>query len=117
MPSAWGLPARDEEYRQALRLLDQEPPLDREILEHLVGRPARYRDLRALLRGRNDNVLNKALTRLRNDGLVKQGVDLDARDRRYALTELGKLVLFRVHEMVPHEASIAAYERGVKASA
>ncbi len=117
MSKAWGLPAKDDDYRLALRLLDQEPPLDRQVLEALVGRPARYRDLRPLLLGRNDNVLNKALTRLRDDGMIKQGIDLESKDKRYALTELGKIVLFRLHEMVPHKASIDAYERGVKASA
>lgn len=117
MSKTWGLPSKDLEYRLALRLLDQKTSLDRGILEALVGRPARYRDLQPLLGGRNDNVLNKALARLRDEGVVKQGIDLDSSDRRYALTELGKLVVFRLHEMVPHRDSIDAYERGVKASA
>lgn len=117
MVPTWGLPAPDIEYRFALRLLQQDPPLDREILEMLVGQPQRYRDLRPLLMGRNDNVLTKALTRLRDDGLIKQGVDLDAEQFRYALTALGKLVVFRLHEMLPHHMSIQAYERARKASA
>jgi DNA-binding HxlR family transcriptional regulator len=117
MSKAWGLPGRDEEFRLAVRLLGQRPAFDRQILETLVGRPARYRELRSLLDGRNDNVLNKALLRLRDEGVVKQGLDIDSGDRRYALTELGKLVVFRLHEMVPYQASIQAYERGVKASA
>ena len=117
MTEAWGLPARDEDYRLALRILQQEPPLDRQIVERLVGQPARYRDLRPLLEGRNDNVLNKALTRLRADGIIKQGIDLPSNERRYALTHFGKIVLFRLHEMVPHHDSIRAYERGVNASA
>lgn len=109
------LPSPDVEYRVAVRLLAQEPPLGREILEALVGAPRRYRDLKVLLRGRRDNVLTKALARLRSDAVVKQGLDLDAGERTYALTELGKLVVFRLHEMVPHAESIAAYERGRKA--
>lgn len=117
MTKPFGLPKKDEDYRLALRLLQQEPPFDREILESLVGHPARYRDLRSLLHGRNDNVLNKALLRLRDEGLIKQGVDLDSSDRRYGLTELGRLVVFRLHELIPHQASIDAYERAVKASA
>ena len=116
MSGPWGLPTPDVEYRLALRLLQQEPPLDREIVETLVGAPRRYRELKPLLRGRNDNVLTKALLRLRDDGIIKQGIDLDAREKRYALTELGKVVLFRLHEMVPHHNSIQAYERGVRAS-
>ena len=117
MAEPWGLPPRDLEYRIGVRLLNQDPPLDRAILEALVGSPARYRDLRPLLRGRNDNVLTKALARLRNEGVIKQGLDRNLKERKYALTELGKLVVFRLHEMVPHHDSIKAYERGVKASA
>lgn len=113
---AWGLPEPDTEYRLALRLLQQEPPLDREIIEALVGQPHRYRDLKPLLRGRNDNVLNKALARLRDDGIIKQGIHLETGEKRYALTELGKLVVFRLHEMPPHHESIQAYERGVRAA-
>lgn len=114
--TAWGLPPRDVEYRLAVRLLHQDPPLDREILEVLVGRPRRYRDFKPLLKGRNDNVLTKALTRLRDEGLIKQGLDWETKEQRYALMELGKLVIFRLHEMVPHHESIRAYERGVKAT-
>lgn len=117
MVEPWGLPPRDEEFRLALRLLEQAPPLDREIVERLVGQPGRYRDLKPLLVGRNDNVLSKALARLRNEGILKQGLDVRSGEKRYSLTELGKLVVFRLHEMVPHHESIQAYERGVKASA
>lgn len=115
-PMTWGLPEPELEYRLAVRLLHQDPPLDREVLESLVGEPRRYRDLKPLLRGRNDNVLNKALNRLREEGVIKQGVNAKTGERRYALTELGKLVVFRLHEMVPHHESIEAYERGVRAS-
>jgi DNA-binding HxlR family transcriptional regulator len=111
------LPAPDVEYRLAYRMLAQDPPLDRAILEALVGAPRRYRDLRGLLAGRNDNVLTKALARLKQDGLVRQGVDLDSADRSYGLTELGRLAVFRLHEMVPHAQSIRAYERGRAGSA
>ncbi len=111
----WALPEPDVEYRLAIRLLHQDPPMDREILEALVGRPKRYRDLKPLLGGRNDNVLNKALTRLRNEGTIKQGLNVKTGERRYALTELGKLVVFRLHEMVPHHESIEAYRKGVQA--
>src|ERR1041385_8703629 len=111
----FALPPPDVEYRIAARLLNQEPPLDRQILEELVGRPSRYSELQRLLEGRNDNVLNKALARLREEGVIQQGVDLEQKQRTYGLTALGKLVVFRLHEMVPHRQSIVAYERGVAA--
>lgn len=118
MPNAFALPPPDVEYRIAVRLLAQDPPLDREILESLVGAPKRYRDLKALLHGRTDNVLTKALARLRADGAIKQGLDLDSHaEKLYSLTELGKLVVFRLHEMVPHAQSIQAYQRGKAAPA
>lgn len=114
MSEFFALPERDVEYSLAIRLLDQDPPLDRRILEDLVGQPKRYTDLKPLLGDRNDNVLTKALKRLRDDGLIQQGVDLDQDQRVYRLTELGKLTLFRLHEMVPHRQSIEAYERGLE---
>lgn len=86
--------------------------MDRRILEDLVGKPKRYSDLKPLLGDRNDNVLTKALRRLRDEGVIQQGVDLEGNQRTYQLTELGKLVVFRMHEMVPHWESIRAYERG-----
>lgn len=108
----FGVPERDVEYRIALRLLNQDPPFDRRILEDLVGQPKRYSELKPLLGDRNDHVLTKALNRLREEGVIQQGVDLDRDQRVYHLTELGKLALFRMHEMVPHAESIRAYERG-----
>jgi DNA-binding HxlR family transcriptional regulator len=112
------LPGPDVEYRIAVRLLAQEPPFDRALVESLVGAPKRYRDLKVLLAGRNENVLTKALARLRAEGTIKQGIDLDAKaEKVYSLTELGKLVVFRLHEMVPHAQSIQAYQRGKAATA
>ncbi len=111
------MPEPDVEYKLALRLLNQDPPLDRRILEKLVGRPHRYTELKPLLKGRNDNVLTKALSRMRDEGLISQGLNTQTGERRYQLTELGKLVVFRIHEMLPYEEIIAAHERGVRASA
>lgn len=116
MSEFFALPERDVEYHLALRLLNQEPPFDRRILEDLVGRPKRYSELTPLLDGRNDNVLTKALRRLREDGLIQQGVDLDRDQKVYHLTELGKATVFSLHQMVPHWQSIQAYERGVQAT-
>lgn len=36
--------------------------------------------------------------------------------KTYRLTSLGKLVILRSHEMLPHHESIEAYRRGVRAS-
>lgn len=115
MSEPFGVPERDQEYKIALRLLNQDPPFDRRILEDLTGRPKRYSELKPLLGDRNDHVLTKALDRLRDEGVLQQGVDLDRDQKVYQLTELGKLALFRMHEMVPHAESIRAYERGKSA--
>jgi DNA-binding HxlR family transcriptional regulator len=112
MSEPFGVPEEDLEYRLALRLLNQEPPFDRRVLEDLTGHPKRYSELKPLLGDRNDHVLTKALDRLRDEGVIQQGVDLDRDQRVYHLTELGKTVLFRMYQMVPHEQSIRAYERG-----
>lgn len=101
----------DYEYRVAIRLLDQEPPFDREVLEMLVGGPKRNTDLQGLLRGRNVNVLTKALKRLREEGVIRSGLTADLRERTYALTRLGTLVIFRLHEMIPYHRSEAAVHR------
>ena len=101
----------DHEYRVAIRLLDQDPPFDREVLEMLVGGPKRNTELQALLRGRNVNVLTKALARLREDGVIRAGLTDDLRERTYALTKLGTLVVFRLHEMIPYHRSEAMVHR------
>lgn len=96
--SEFGGPERDVEYRVVLRLLNQDPPFDRRILEDLVGQPKRYSELIPLLGDRDETALTKALNRLREGGIIQQGVDLDRNQRVYQLTELGKLTLFRVHD-------------------
>jgi len=105
----------DAEYRIALRLLQQEPRFDLDIVEDLVGERRRYSALKPLPRGRNDNVLTKALRRLQDEGVIQAGLSRDLKQKTYGLTPLGKLVVFRVHEMVPHRQSIEAYERGLAA--
>ncbi|MHB1260742.1 MAG: winged helix-turn-helix transcriptional regulator [Thermoplasmatota archaeon] len=102
----------DYEYRLAVRLLDQEPQFDREVVEALVGGRKRNAELQVLLRGRNVNVLTKALKRLRDEGVLQSGLTNDLRERTYALTTLGTLVVFRLHEMVPYHRSEAAVKRG-----
>ena len=103
--------SEDHEYRVAIRLLDQDPPFDREVLEMLVGGPKRNTELQALLRGRNVNVLTKALARLREEGVISAGLTDDLRERTYALTTLGTLVVFRLHEMIPYHRSEALVRR------
>lgn len=107
----------DFEYRLAVRLLDQDPSFDREVIEALVGGRKRNSELKVLLRGRNVNVLTKVLKRLREEGVIQSGLTKDLRERTYALTGLGKLVVFRLHEMVPYHRSELAVKRGRRAAA
>ncbi len=110
-PQAEPLPA-DYEYRVAIRMLDQEPPFDREIVEALVAGRKRYGELKPLLGGRNNNVLTKALARLREEGVIQSGLTQDLKDKTYRLTKLGVLVVFRLHEMIPYHRSKEAVQRG-----
>lgn len=116
MPGFFAQPQKDAELAIAVRLLGHESSLDLEIVDSLVGTPQRYADLQGLLGGRNDNVLNRALARLRDDGVIQQRLDLRAKTKLYALTALGKLVMYRVQQMRPHAQSIDAYVRGSVAS-
>lgn len=97
------------EDQVALELLNQQPPIDLQVLEELMGEPRRYRDLRPLLAGRGDYVLTKALQRLQDRGAIHQGIDPDLKTKTYRLSTLGKLVIFRVHEFRPIHSSIDAY--------
>lgn len=112
MPGFFALPPKDAELGMAVRLLGRESGLDLDIVDSLVGHPQRYADLQKLLKGRNDTVLNRALTRLREEGLIQQRVDVPNRTKLYGLTALGKLVVYRLQQMRPHHESIEAYERG-----
>lgn len=116
MSAFFGQPAKDAELALAVRLLDHETDLDFAIVDRLVGEPARYADLRGLLRGRNDTVLTRALSRLRDEGLIEQRLDLEGRARLYALTALGKLVYARIQQMRPYREGIDALLRGRRAS-
>lgn len=112
MPGFFAQPPKDAELGMAVRLLGHESSLDLEIVDRLVGRPQRYADLQKLLEGRNDTVLNRALARLREEGIIQQHLDVRHRVKLYALTPLGKLVIYRLQQMRPHHESIEAYERG-----
>jgi DNA-binding HxlR family transcriptional regulator len=117
MSGFFALPAQDAELGLAVRLLGHGSRLDLEVVDSLVGHPQRYSDLQKLLQGRNDTVLNRALARLREEGLIQQRLDVRNRAKLYSLTALGKLVLYRVQQMRPHHESIEAYQRGQAAHA
>ncbi len=116
MSDFFAQPGKDAELALAVRILGHDTSLDFDIVDALVGQPARYGDLKPLLEGRNDNVLNRALARLRDDGIIEQRLDLAEKTRVYALTALGKLVYGRVQQMRPYHEGIAALGRGHAAS-
>lgn len=96
------LPEPDHEIKLAHWLLGKESDLDLRVLESLLGEPKRYRDLRdRLLEGSSDTPLTRALKRLGERGLIRQGMNLDDPDdpRYYAVTSLGVRVMFKAHEM------------------
>lgn len=111
---AMHLPEPDIEYRLAHQLAGKENPLDRQILEGLVGGPRRYSELQPLLGKRGDHVLTKSLERLMKTGTIDQFLTANGArmERGYGLTSLGVLVVFKLHEMVPIHASIEAWKRG-----
>lgn len=103
------LPEPGHEARLAHWLLGRESTLELRVLETLLAEPKRYRDLRAtLLDGPSDTPLTRALKRLGERGLVRQGMHLeDNRDPRYyAATSLGVLVILKAHEMLPIERTL-----------
>lgn len=90
-----GLPPPDWDLVLAHRILGKSGDMDRNILLTLIGRPQRFSDLQALLRGRGKNTLTQALRRLEGEGLVQ--ARLDARRAppvaTYELTSFGILVV------------------------
>lgn len=104
MTGVFDLPEPDHEAKLAHWLLGRESDLDRRVLEALLGEPKRYRDLRdELIEGASDTPLTRALRRLGERGLVRQGMNLDDPDdpRYYAATSLGVLVILKAHELRP----------------
>lgn len=112
----FALPGPDTELAIAADLLHDRRRLDLRILDEVVGRPRRYSELQPLLDGANDNTLNRALLRLREDGVIDQRLDVRARTRSYHLTALGKLVVYRLQQMGPVHLAIDAYKRGQAAA-
>lgn len=116
MSGFFGLPAQDAEHAIALRILSHDSSIDLDILDALVGHPQRYADLKRLLHGRNDKVLDRALKRLRDEGVVQQGYDVPSKQTRYALSTIGKLVLYRIQQLRPSHESVEAYRRAMDAA-
>lgn len=107
----FALPPKNAEHALALQILAQESTLDWDIVDALVGQPQRYSDLRPLLRGRDDKVLDRALSRLQDHGIIQQGYDVSSKQKRYALTAVGKLVLYRAQQLRPYEENLEAFEK------
>lgn len=112
----WNLPEPDVEYALALQLLGRSARTQLDVLEALMAEPKTYGELRPVLKGRNNNVLTKALRAMRDDGLIQTGLKPDLKTKTYRLTSLGALVLLKTREMLPHAKSIEAYRRGIRAS-
>lgn len=113
-PRLDALPPPDVEYLLAHRLLADGNPLRRSVLLELMGRPRRYGELRAALDVRSDNRLTRALRYLQEDGVVDQRVDASRRPAvaTYELSPLGRLVLVRLLQMIPADASARILLRG-----
>lgn len=93
--------------------------LDVDLLDALVAHPRRYAELRTLLRGRNDNVLTKALRRLLDEGLVNQRGDPTAKPpaMAYELTTLGIAVRDAIVELRFADRLHAGAHAGTESSA
>ena len=116
MSDFFALPAQDAEHAIALRILSHDSTIDMDIMDALVGQPQRHADLKRLLHGRNDKVLDRALGRLRQEGVIQQGYDVPSKQKRYALTTIGKLVLYRIQQLRPSHESVEAYRRAMAAA-
>ena len=101
--SAFAVPEADHELQLAYHLLGKGSRLDLAILEALLGTPQRFRDLKPLAKGSSDTPLTRALKRLGEQGLVRQGMNLGAPGdpRYYAATRLGVQVILKSHELRP----------------
>ena len=112
----FALPAKDAEHGLALRLLAHDSSIDLDVVDALVGHPQRYSDLKRLLHDRDDKVLDRALARLRGEGIIQQGYDVPSKQKRYGLTAIGKLVVYRVQQLRPPHEAIEAYRRAQDAA-
>lgn len=118
-PLKLGPPEVDLERGMAHRLYAARGGIEAEVLDLLLSRPKRYAELRSLLRGRNDNVLTKALRRLLDDGLLNQRGDPTRRPPAvaYELTTLGIAVRDAIVEIRFADRVHAEARAGKEASA
>lgn len=108
------MPLPGVEYRLAHYLMGpgDDVALGRRVLDSLVGRPQRYRDLRPLLRGKTDNQLTIVLRWLVEEGLAfTQG----APGHKGTLYELDILGAFVIRKMAAFEEA-EAWRRYVAAT-
>jgi DNA-binding HxlR family transcriptional regulator len=93
-------PGEGLELELARRLHNLRSGLEEQIIDKLAGRPQRYADLQPLLRGRNTNVLNKALHALASEGLIDPyGDPAEPKSSKYQLTTLGVAVRDAIVEL------------------
>ncbi|MHB8584885.1 MAG: hypothetical protein ACYDDF_03495 [Thermoplasmatota archaeon] len=114
MPALFPLAEVDHELRLAHWLLGRNGNLERRILEALLAEPKRYRDLRGLIRrGRSETPLTRALARLGELGLIRQGMTIEppGDPRYYALTSLGVLAVLTTHKLRPIAETLDAARR------
>ncbi len=108
------LPRPDHETKLAHWLLAGDSDLPLRVLETLLAEPKRYRDLKlALIDGPSDTPLTRALKRLGERAMIRQGMSLDdpGDPRYYAATSLGVLAVLKAHEMRPIESTLAEARR------
>ncbi|HLE47257.1 MAG TPA: winged helix-turn-helix transcriptional regulator [Candidatus Thermoplasmatota archaeon] len=94
-PNAWDTPP-DRALPRGLAhtLYAARSQLTVAVLDALASHPRRYGELRPLLKGRNNNLLSRALHDLQEEGLLAQRdwADPDAETAAYELTSLGVAV-------------------------
>lgn len=108
-PAAFQVPEAGHEARLAYGLLSPGRELDLRVLHAVLGAPKRFKDLKSLTKGKSDTFLTRAIQRLGEQGLLRQGMTLQDRGdpRYYAATGLGVAVVLLSHELKPMEQVLA----------
>ena len=115
----FGVPEDGHEAKLAYRLLAPDHELDLRVMHAVLGSPKRFKDLKALTKGKSDTFLTRSLKRLGEQALIRQGMTLDdpGDPRYYAATGLGVAVVLLAHELKPMDQVLAlAREAGVFAA-